>query len=141
MLREKGPVSVTLLACETILNEKTGGVSTIRIMDVLTVGSLSMGARFFVLTYLHSRTVDFGQHVAKLNMLGFRNGNWSVVADAPAYTFTYSYAATPNAPGAFMLTTEFNLDLRTFGELGTFWVQLAVDGDLLEQTPITLRRG
>ena len=139
MLREHGPASVTLLACEAVLNEQTGGVSTIRIMDVLTLG-MSMAARFFVLTYLHSRTVDFGQHVAKLQMFGLRSGNWAVVADAPAHTFTYSYAATPNAPGAFMLTTEFNLDLRTFGELGTFWIRLSVDGDDLEQTPITLRR-
>jgi hypothetical protein len=39
-----------------------------------------------------------------------------------------------------MLTTEFLLDLTTFGELGTFWIQLSVDKELVEQTPFTLER-
>ena len=39
-----------------------------------------------------------------------------------------------------MLTTEFNLNLATLGELGTFWVQLSIDGEVEEQTPITLQR-
>lgn len=142
MLRESGPSSVTLLICESVLNETTGSVSTIRIMDILTVGPLSIAARFFVLSYLHARTVDFAHHTAHVKMLGFRNGGWAVVAEAPPHTFVYSYRALPPGvgPGAFMLTTEFNLNLATLGELGTFWVQLSIDGEVEEQTPITLQR-
>jgi hypothetical protein len=141
--RESGPSSVSLLICESVLNERSGGVSAIRIMDVLHIGLASPVARFFVLTYLHSRTVDFTQHFAKVHMLGMRNGQWSIVAEAPTHFFVYSYGPPESpisGPGAFMLTTEFNLDLTTFGELGTFWVQLSVDGVLEEQTPITLLR-
>ena len=60
------------------------------------------------------------------------------VADAPPHSFVYSYRMDPTGPGAFMLTTEFNLDLATFGDLGAFWVQLSVDGEYVEQTPLTL---
>ena len=142
MLRERGPSSVSLLICESVLNEKTEAVSAIRIMDIVMLGPLSPVARFFVLPYLHSRTVDFAQHVAKVQMLGIRNGAWAVVAEAPPHNFVYSYGTLPPGigPGAFMLTTEFNLNLTTFGELGTFWIQLSVDGELEEQTPITLLR-
>jgi hypothetical protein len=142
VLREHGPASVSLLICESVLNEKTESVSAIRIMDILTVGALSPVARFFVLSYLHSRTVDFAQHAAKIQMLGIRNGGWVVVAEAPPHVFVYSYGTLPPGvgPGAFMLTTEFNLNLTTFGELGTFWIQLSIDGEVEEQTPITLLR-
>jgi hypothetical protein len=39
-----------------------------------------------------------------------------------------------------MPTTEFNLDLTTLGALGVFYVQVSVDGNLEEQTPLTLLR-
>ena len=140
MLRKTGPSSVSLLICESVLNETTGAVSAVRIMDVLTVGSLSRAVRFFVVSYLHSHTIDFAQHVAQVQMLGLRDGQWISVASAPPQTFVYSYKMASGAPGAFLLTTEFNLDLTTFGELGTFWIQLSVDNDLVEQTPLTLLR-
>ena len=143
MLRDSGPSSVSLLVCESVLNDKSESVSAIRIMDVLFVGKLSTTARFFVLSYLHSRTVDFANHIAQVQMLGIRNGQWTVVSSAPPHPFYYGYGAIgppAGAPGAFMLTTEFLLDLTTIGELGTFWIQLAVDNELVEQTPLTLQR-
>lgn len=139
-MRERGPASVSLIVCESVLNEKTESVSAIRIMDVLAVGPLSTSARFFVVTYLHSRPLDFGQHVAKVQLTGLRDGQWISVAEAPAHDFAYSYRTVASGPGAFMLSTEFNLDLTTLGELGTFWVQLSVDGEQVEQTPLTLLR-
>lgn len=139
-MRERGPSSVSLIVCETVLNEKSESVSAIRITDVLLIGSLSNSARFFAITYLHSRPFDFGQHLATVQLLGLRNGEWISVADAPPRAFVYSYRMVASGPGAFMLTTEFNLDLTTLGELGTFWVQLSVDGEAVEQTPITLLR-
>lgn len=139
-MREHGPASVNLLVCESVLDEKSGSVSAIRIMDVLLVGPASTSARFFVLTYLHSRPLDFGRHVAQVQMTGLRRGEWISVAHAPPHAFVYSYRMAADGPGAFMLTTEFNLDLTTLGELGTFWVQLSVDGAQVEQTPITLLR-
>jgi len=139
-MRETGPTSVSLIICESVLNEATGAASAIRILDVLKIGRLSNIARFFVLTYLHSKPLDSGQHVAQIQLLGLRNGNWVIVANAPPHYFRYSYGIVYSAPGAFMLTTEFTLDLTTLGELGTFWIQLLVDGILEEQTPLTLQR-
>lgn len=85
-MRERGPASVSLIVCESVLNEKTESVSAIRIMDVLAVGPLSTSARFFVVTYLHSRPLDFGQHVAKVQLAGLRGGQWISVAEAPPTT-------------------------------------------------------
>jgi hypothetical protein len=140
-MRESGPASVSLVVCETILNEeKTGAVSAIRIMDVLMIGTHSIVARFFVLSYVHSHPLDFEQHVAKVELTGLRDGKWISVAQAPPHPFVYSYRMDPSGPGGFMLTTEFNLNLATFGDLGTFWVQLYIDGAMVEQAPLTLLR-
>jgi hypothetical protein len=140
-MRESGPASVSLIVCEAVLNEeKTGAVSAIRIMDILMIGRQSPVARFFVLSYVHSRPLDFAKHTAKVRLSGFRDGQWIIFADAPDHSFEYSYRIDPSGPGGFMLTTEFNLDLATIGELGTFWVQLSIDGTMVEQTPLTLLR-
>jgi hypothetical protein len=140
-MRESGPASVSLIVCESVLHEeKTGAVSAVRIMDVLTVGIQTQVARFFVLSYVHSRPLDFDRHIAKVQLTGSRGNQWITVADAPEHPFEYSYRITPSGPGGFMLTTEFNLNLATIGELGTFWVQLSIDGIMVEQTPLTLLR-
>jgi hypothetical protein len=140
-MREQDPASVSLIVCESVLHEeKTGAVSAIRIMDILKIGRLSNVARFFVLTYLHSRALDLEHHSAQVQLVALRGGRWVSVATAPPHGFAYSCGTLSSAPGAFMLTTEFNLDLNTLGELGTFWVQLSVDGEIVEQTPFTLQR-
>jgi hypothetical protein len=139
-MQTTGPSSVSLIICESVLSEKTGGVSAIRIMDVLSIGPQSLAARFFVISYLHSSSMDFQQHFAKVHLVALRNGQWVSVAEAPDHGFIYSYRLDPTGPGAFLLTTEFNLDLTDIGELGTFWVQLMIDGQLVAQTPIMLRR-
>src|SRR5579863_9352063 len=46
-------IHASLIVCESVLTEKTGLVSAIRIMDVLTVASIGL-AHFFTLTKLHS---------------------------------------------------------------------------------------
>lgn len=140
---ENGPVSVSLIVCESVLSEeKTGCVSAIRIMDVLTIGQHSTSARFFVLTYLHSRPFDFQPHVLKVQMVGRSNENWATVADAPDHKFIYGYRLAASGPGSFFLTTEFNLNLASLGPSvgGTYFIQALVDGELAEQTPLTLRR-
>src|ERR1700686_1868519 len=115
-MREQGPASVSLIVCESVLHEeKTGAVSAIRIMDILMIGSLSAVARFFVLSYVHSRPLDFEQHIAKVQLTGLRDGKWVSVADAPPHPFVYSSRMDPSGPGGFMLTTEFNLNLANLG--------------------------
>ena len=142
MLRENGPSSVTMLVCESVLREDNGIVSLVRIMDSVVLGPNTTDARFFVISYLHSREIDYKQHTAQVQMVANRGGRLVAVATAPVANFVYSYAVVPNAPGAHMLSTEFNMNVAILGELGTYWLQLSVDGELEEQTPITLlRRG
>lgn len=137
-MRESGPASVSLIICESVLNESTGAVSAIRILDVLTIARQSSAIRFFVITYLHSQPGDTEQHFAQVRLMAQRAGQWTSAAEAPPHTFTYSYRMDPNGPGAFILTTEFNLQVVKLGEMGTFWVQLSVDGKQVEETPLTL---
>lgn len=138
-MREGSPASVSLIVCESVLHEdKTGAVSAIRIMDILMIGNESRFARFFVLSYVHSNPLDFEQHVAHVQLMGFRGGKWVSVSAAPPHSFVYSYRMDPSGPGGLVLTTEFNLNLATLGDLGTFWVQLNIDGVMVEQTPLTL---
>jgi hypothetical protein len=130
----------SIIVCESVLTEKTGVGSAIRIMDILTVGPASLSARFFVMTFLHPTQLDLGTHALKVQMLGLRNANWVIVADAPEYKFSYGYEVDVSGPGALQLTTEFNVDIAALGQLGTFFIQAIVDGNFLIQTPLTLRR-
>ena len=93
--------SSSLLICEAVLKEKSGVVSAIRIMDVLTIPALGTHAHFFVLTYLHSMPSDFHQHTLKIQMVEQSGVDWDVIADAPEHKFVYGYAAAPDGPGSF----------------------------------------
>jgi hypothetical protein len=79
-MRESGPASVSLIVCETVLDEKSGITSAIRIMDVLYIGRRAALARFFVIAYLHSRAGDLGNHTGTVQMSGRREGRWTIVA-------------------------------------------------------------
>jgi len=133
------PISASLLVCQTVLHEKTGGPSAIRIMDVLTIGRLSPIAEFTVLTYLHSNPGDFSSHTLKLQMVGRNDEDWVVVADAPEERFVYGHNIDPSGPGGYALTTQFTLNPQVMGSLGLYFVQALLDGDLLAQTPFMLK--
>ena len=110
-------------------------------MDALSLGASSQSARFFVLTYLHSHPNDQASHRIKVQMVGRSGETWVTAASAPEEPFLYGYKVDPSAPGAFLLTTEFNLDLRPIEHmLGLFYIQVFVDGEFVAQTPLTLRR-
>lgn len=133
------PLSAAILVCESVLSEVTGGVSAIRIMDVLYCGTLLRSARFFTLTYLHSRPNEFRQHVLQIKMIGRgSDGKTFVAASAPEQRFVYGYKIDPNGPGAFVLTTEFTLDLSNMGNLGTYMIQAFLDGEIVAETPLRL---
>jgi hypothetical protein len=134
------PVSVSLLVCDAVLTEADGGFSAIRIKDVLHCARASPAARFFVITYLHSVPGDILQHVLEVRMTSREaNGSPYVVAHAPEQRFIYGYRVDSEAPGGFVLTTEFNLDLMRMGNLGTYFIQAFLDGEIVAQTPLTLR--
>jgi hypothetical protein len=134
------PISAAILVCETVLAEKTGGPSAIRIMDALWVGEFSPAIRFFVLTSLHCAPGDFNSHTLKVQMVGRAGEDWAVVSHAKEEPFVYGYAIDPSGPGGYMLTTEFTLDPKPIQIPGPYFIQAILDGELAAQTPFTLFR-
>jgi hypothetical protein len=132
------PISAAILVCETVLAEKTGGPSAIRIMDALWIRQHSPVIRFFVLTYLHCAPGDFDSHILKVQMVGRASGDWAVVSEAKAESFVYGYKVDPSGPGGFMLTTEFTLDPKPLQIPALYFIQALLDGELAVQTPFTL---
>jgi hypothetical protein len=133
------PVSSSVVVCETILTEGSGLLSAIRIMNTLTLPAGANFARFFVLTQVHAQPGDFQPHVLRVRMV-FPQGDGCVeVASASEYRFFYGHKVGPG-PGGLNLTTEFNIDLRMLGQLGTYYLQAFLDGQYLNQCPLTLKR-
>jgi hypothetical protein len=128
-------IHASLIVCESVLTEKTGLVSAIRIMDVLTIRSAGF-AHFFTLTRLHStQPPDLSPHVLAVRAVGL---DGVTVASGEPYPFVYGYGAEPSAPGGFTLTTEFNLDSSAPG--GTYDIQAWLDLVLVARASLTLRR-
>ena len=123
------------MVCESVLNEKTGLVSAIRLMDVLTIGPLGF-AHFFTLTRLHSTLPpDLSPHTLTVCAVSPKG---VTVASGEPYPFVYGYGADLSVPGGFMLTTEFNLDAGA--PQGTYDIQAWLDRVLVARASLTLRR-
>ena len=125
---------VSLLVCQLVLRE-AGPVSAIRIQDVITVNSWTF-ANFFVMTFLHSDAPDGNQHILRVVMFDAKRTS---VAAGSDYRFVYQHGVDPTAPGAFLLTTEFNLDLTPI-EPGVYHIEAWLDGTRVARTPLMLRR-
>lgn len=133
------PLSSSILLCELVLNEPTGRISLIRVIDVINTPP-GVPAHFFSLTYLHSDLSDYLPHVLQVQVAKWEFDHWDVLAAAPPQPFLYGYKLDPSGPGAFALSTEFNLNVERLGGRGTVFVQALVDGQLVTQTPLMLRR-
>ncbi len=135
------PTSTSLLICEAVLQEADGGTTAVRILDIIRCGRLSQAVRFFALTYLHSEPSDLQDHALKVQMIEYKaNGESIIVADAPEAPFRYGRNILKTGPGAFMMTTTFNLELTPLGSLGTYFIQALVDGKRVAEVPLTLLR-
>ena len=82
--------------------------------------------------------MDFQQHVVQVQMHG---PDGVLVASAPEYRFVYGNKLDHLGPGAFNLTTDFNLDLRPLGTLGNYTISAYLDGQRVAGAPLMLRRG
>jgi hypothetical protein len=136
------PISSSVMVCETVLIEKSDVLSAIRIMDTLTLPAGVAFARFYAVTRINSQPGDFQSHVAQVQM-AYLEGTESVsVATAPDHRFFYGYKRDRIGPGGFNLTTEFNIDLKPLTWAGvTYWIQVFLDGQYLNQSPLTLLPG
>lgn len=123
------------------MQEADGGTTAVRILDVIRCGRLSQAVRFFVLTYLHSERADFQNHTLKVRMVEHKaSGESFRIAEAPEASFKYARNLVKTGPGAFMMTTTFNLELAPLGSLGTYFIEAHVDGKRVAETPLTLLR-
>ncbi len=135
-------ISASVIICESVLAEKTTElISAIRIHNVVNVPIQATFAHFFVLTYLHAQAADVKHHTLQVQLGRWEDEKWVPYAAAQPRTFVYGRKVDPTAPGAFILTTEFNLDLRPMpAALGTFLVHASLDGESCAWAPLTLRR-
>lgn len=135
-------IVATVVICESVLSEKTGTFSAIRIMDLLKVASQNDVGRFFVLTFLHRHSpMDMAPHALKVMMLGPEDQESVPVAEAPDHIFYFSDAEDLLAPGAFVLATEFNLRVNILPAADTYHIRALVNGEPVAQTPLTQRIG
>jgi len=102
---DNGPISASLIVCESVLTERNGTFSGIRIMDFLACGSAA-AVKFSVLTYLHCTPGDLSPHTITVDMT---DASGAVVASTPATPFLYGYRRDPNGYGGFSLVSDFNL--------------------------------
>jgi hypothetical protein len=134
-------LAANVIICESVLNEKTDVASAIRILNALTIAPAQNFATFRVHTMLTSTPMDFQQHIVKVWMRPIENENSVMVADAPEFRFVFANKLDFSGPGAFNLTTTFTLDLRPLGTLGHYFVSVSLDGQIVANAPIMLRRG
>ena len=132
-------LAANVIICESVLNEKTDVASAIRILNALTVSTTQTFATFRVHTMLASTSMDFQQHVVQVWMHPIQNN--IAVASAQEFRFIYANKLDYSGPGAFNLTTTFTLDLRPLGALGHYIVSVSLDGQVVANAPIMLRRG
>ena len=134
-------ISATIIVCESVLTEQNGVPSAIRLIDILTLASGNPIAHFFTITNLHAVSLDPEKHRLAIKMrrpvLG---GGWETVAETTEREFVYSHRLSLTAPGACLLTTEFNVNVDMLGGLGTFYLEAWLEGKMVAHTPLTLRR-
>jgi hypothetical protein len=136
-------LSANLILCDTVLWEtppKGGKVpSVIRLMSSISVPPGNDLAHFFAVTFLSSQPGDFLRHELKIQVTD-KSGK-TVISQAADWDFVYGYILDPSDPGGFILTTEFNIDIRPYQlPLGCL-VSACLDGQIVARTPLILRRG
>jgi hypothetical protein len=130
-------VTANLIICESVLNEGTVK-SAIRVVDIMTAVPPRNFIHFFALTFLHSGTLpDLQQHTLRVQMVA---ADGKEVASAPDAFFKWVLSSDPGVPAAFVLSTEFTIDLTQLVELGTYYIESRLDGVQVAKTPVTLRR-
>lgn len=133
-------LSANLILCESVLTEATGTKTAVRMVNFFTIPYAGNPLiHFFALSFLTCRGPDTSRHVAKVDMVEITSG--VPVAEAPEHPFFYGFAPDiPNGPGAFSLSTEFNLDTSKVRVPSPYLVRLRLNGVVEGQTLLMLRR-
>ena len=132
----KTGIEASLIVCESVLWEKSGLPSAIRIMDTLVIGASGI-AHFFSLTSLHAAMpVDNSIHALVVQAM---DPQGRIIAAGAPYAFKWTNGPDQSFAG-FRLATEFEFNLDFNTPLGSYVVQAFVDGESVAGVPLTLRR-
>jgi hypothetical protein len=128
--------SANILLCQRV--ENNGGLlSAVGVVDVFTFGRNEDSANFKAVTFLTGHQGDVGPHIVVIEMV---TEDLTVVAKTNFLSFSYAHSVDTSAPGAFQLTTNFDIGLSMLPYLGTYTVHAVVDSIAVAKTFITLRR-
>ena len=130
-------LSANTLVCETVLWEKTDVPTLVRVMSALALGPGNNFAHFFVVTFLSCQPGDSLSHTLRVQIT---NPNGQPIAEAQPFPFNYGYKVDPNGPGAFILATEFNIDVTRTGLPVNGLVSAFLDDQSVTCVPLMLRR-
>jgi len=133
-------LSANILVCELVLWEKNDIPTIVRAMSTLGLSETRQFAHFFSVTTLHSQPGDLQPHSLRI-VLSDQTG--ATIAQTPPYSFSYGYKIDPSGPGGFILTSEFNLDVRQVRLPMSCLVSAFLDSELdsVAKIPLMLRRG
>ena len=136
-------IHASILICDSVLYEEKAHLpSLIRVCDAFTLSQQETHARFSSYVHIHCEGLDLLPHTLVVQMLGYKDGGWESIVEAPPHEFRYGYhAENSSGPGATLLFTRFNQRLSELEPLPrVFYLQARVDEELVAQTPLTLRR-
>lgn len=125
-----------VIVCEGIVPGRSGLLSAIHIINLLTLEPWVTVASFKVLTTINGYPGDPYQHVFQLNMITVDGS--SVASTQPQNIVLTS--PHPGSPGSFLVTSNFALGVSQLGNLGAYIIEARLDGILVGSAPITLRR-
>lgn len=141
MSNQEGPISASVIVCESVLTEEVSGLrSAIRILSHVKPATGSEIAHFYGLTFLASRPGDTASHELEVRMVGENSTGWFVVAASPVHTFTYGYKIDQAGPGGFSLATRFSINVKGLDLSAAFFIEALLDGSRVGQAPVTLLR-
>jgi hypothetical protein len=129
--------AANVVLCESVLAEKSGFLSAMRLINVITFTAQSPRFSFKALTSLNADPGDLTFHSIHVQLV---RGDGYIAAHTTPLQFTYGYSIDPSGPGAFYLTTNFDL-LASESMPGNYAVVAFVDGVAVARAPLMLRFG
>src|SRR5260370_21787037 len=130
---------VTALICEHILEETSGVISAIRIVDIFQVpdGAPPQGAvvHFWVLVTL--KTVRVQQEEFRVGLtLVYTSAEREKMATQPGPLKLFRrFADDPSMPGGLTVKIQMNVTPK---KMGTHYIEVDVDGELVTTVPFTM---
>lgn len=132
--------SVNAFTCERVLVEQDGVISAIRMVDLFNIAADAPPEptiQFWLVVILKvlpvpEEEIRFG--ITQVRTSGERT---RLPSPAQALKFGKSGIDDPAAPGGAVVLAQFNLTIKHFG---TSYLEVDVDGNIVANVPITVRK-